>query len=419
LRNVVFTGIGTVSPIGLGRYAFWHSLMEGVSGVRPLPQMADSNLPSRIGGQVVDFEPKEFVRPRKSLKVMSREIQLAFAAAELAWQDAGLGEHATDPERFGVICGCDMLYSDLAEMAPVYLACMPQGAFDFARWGTHGKAELFPLWMLKFLPNMPACHISIARDARGPCNSILLAEVSSLVAVLEGAAAIRRGVADMMLVGGVGTRLHPTSLVWRGDANVSHRNEDPAAACRPFDASRDGQVNGEGAALLVLESEEHAHRRGARPLARLVGGGNCFESPDAEGRVTGRGIRRSIGHALEAAGWKASDVGHVNAHGLSTREDDAVEAQAIAALLGDVPVTAPKSYFGNLGAGTGTMELAASILALGEGVVPPTLNYDTPDPACPVQVVAGEPRPVGLRTAISVNQARMGQAVALAIERSE
>jgi 3-oxoacyl-[acyl-carrier-protein] synthase II len=375
LRNVVFTGIGIVSPIGVGRDAFWTSLLKGASGIRPLPEFADSNLPSRIGGQVVDFDPKEYVRPRKSLKVMSREIQFAYAAADLAWQDARLGEGAVDPDRVGVICGCDMLYSDYSEIVPVYKASMEQGNFDFARWGTRGMEELFPLWMLKFLPNMPACHISIARDARGPCNSIILGEVSSLLAVMEGAAAISRGLADIMVVGGVGTRLHPTSLVWRGDANVSHRNDEPEKACRPFDANRDGQVNSEGAALLILEGEGHAHRRGAEPLARLAGAGTCFEPTNTKGRVTGRGIRRSIELALESAGWQAGNVGHVNAHGLSTSEDDAIEAMSINSMLSDVPVTAPKSYFGNVGAGTGAMELAVSILALHNGLVPPTLNY--------------------------------------------
>jgi 3-oxoacyl-[acyl-carrier-protein] synthase II len=417
LRNVVFTGIGIVSPIGVGRAAFWGSLQERASGIRVLPDFADSCLPSRIGGRIVDFEPKAYVRPRKSLKVMSREIQFAYAAADLAWQDAGMGNVAADPDRVGVICGCDMLYSDYAEIAPVYQACMQQGSFKYALWGTVGMEELFPLWMLKFLPNMPACHISISRDARGPCNSILLGEASSLLAINESAAAIGRGLADVMITGGVGTRLHPTALVWRGDAKVSHRNDDPAAACRPFDADRDGQVNSEGAALFILESEEHARRRGAEPLARFAGFGNCFETPDESGRVTGRGIRRSIEHALQAAGWQSGDVGHVNANGLSTREDDTIEAKAIASVLGDVPVTAPKSFFGNVGAGTGAMELAASILALAEGFVPPTLNYQTPDPACPVHVIAGEHRPVGVTTAISLNQARLGQAVAIAIER--
>jgi 3-oxoacyl-[acyl-carrier-protein] synthase II len=415
LGDVVFTGIGIVSPIGIGRSAFWEHLQEGRSGVRRLVGVGAGALPSQIGGQVVDFEPKAYVRPRKSLKVMSSEIQFAFAAADLAWQDAGLGDQSADPERVGVICGCDTLYSDIRELVPVYRSCLADGTFEFDRWGTHGMDQLHPLWMLKFLPNMPACHISISKDARGPCNTIVLGEVSSLLAILEGAAAIRRGLADVVLVGGVGSRLQPSSLVWRGDANVSHYNDRPEAACRPFDSRRDGMVNAEGAALFVLESEPHARGRGARPLARLAGSGNCFEVPDAEGRVAGRAIRRSIEQALRRAGWQPSDVGHVNAHGLSTPDDDRIEAQAIRDSLGDVPVTALKSYFGNVGAGTGAMELAASLLGFLEGTVPRTLNYEEPDPDCPIDVIAGEPRPVRTATTIALNQARLGQAVAVAV----
>lgn len=417
MRDVVFTGIGIVSPVGIGRVAFWNSLLEGTSGVRTLVGLGENSLPSGFGGQIVDFEPKEYVRPRKSLKVMSREIQFAYAAADLAWQDAGLGEHAVDPERVGVICGCDTLYSDIRELVPVYKACMPEGGFRFDRWGTHGIEELFPLWMLKFLPNMAASHISISRDARGPCNAVVLGEVSSLLAVIEGAAAIRRGLADVMLVGAVGSRLQPSALVWRGDANVSHRQDDPAAACRPFDAGRDGMVNAEGAAVFVLESEQHARGRGGDVLARLAGSGNSFRKPAGRLGVTGEAIGHSISQALDAAGWRPDEVGHVNAHGLSTRDDDATEAHAIQQILGDVPVTAPKSYFGNVGAGSGAIELAASILALREGRIPPTLNYEQSDPECPVQVIAGAPKPVEVPTVVALNQTRLGQAVAVAVAR--
>jgi 3-oxoacyl-[acyl-carrier-protein] synthase II len=415
LRDVVFTGIGIVSPIGIGRDSFWQNLQEGNSGVRRLAGVGADVLPSQIGGQIVDFEPKAYVRPRKSLKVMSREIQFAYAAADLAWKDAGLGDEPPDPERVGVVCGCDTLYSDINELVPVYRSCMAEGEFQYDRWGTHGLEELSPLWMLKFLPNMPASHISISRDARGPCNAIVLGEVSSLLAILEGAAAIRRGLADIMLVGGVGSRLQPSSLVWRGDANVSHCNERPEAACRPFDAGRDGMVNSEGAAIFVLESGDHARGRGAHIFARLAGWGNCFETPDSEGRVQGRAIRRSIAQALRRADWQSGEVGHVNAHGLSTPNDDPIEAQAIRDTLGEVPVTALKSYFGNVGGGTGAMELAASILGFAQGLVPMTLNYEVPDPACPVEVIAGQPRPVKTPTVLALNQARLGQAVAVAV----
>ena len=191
---------------------------------------------------------------------------------------------------------------------------------------------------------------------------------------------IRRGQADVMIAGGTGARLNMTDTMWHRGARMACKTDDPATVCRPFDRGRSGMVYGEGAAQFVLETREHAARRGARPLARVVGAA-CRCEPSAHGQQpTGDAIGRAIVAALELAGLEPADVGHVNAHGNSTLEDDAAEAQAIRRTLGDVPVTAPKSFFGNLGSGSGAVELAVSLLAIEQGVVPPTLNYETPDP---------------------------------------
>ncbi|MGH7192001.1 MAG: beta-ketoacyl synthase N-terminal-like domain-containing protein, partial [Candidatus Saccharimonadales bacterium] len=196
---------------------------------------------------------------------------------------------------------------------------------------------------------------------------------------------------------------------------VSRREDDASNVSRPFDAHRDGFVNGEGAGALVLENRRHAEARGANILARVAGSGGSFE-PGANGKpVQGDATRRAISGALRSSGLAASDLGHVNAHGLSTVADDRAEAQAIRALLGDVPVTAPKSFFGNLGAGTGAVELAVSVLALDAGEVPVTLNYDQPDPACPVNVIHGKPLTGGPPAALILNQSLMGQSVAVII----
>ena len=414
-RDIVITGLGVVSPIGIGSAAFWEALVAGQSGIRPVDRFDASSLRVRFGGQIPDFDPRQYVRPRKSLKVMSREIQLGFAAADLAVTEAGLGPGTVEPERFGVVFGSDMIYAELEDLEQTYRRSARDGQFDFLLWSEAIHEELHPLWLLKHLPNMAASHIAIAHDARGPNNSIVLGDVSSLLAIAEAASVIRRGWADVMLAGGTGCRLHPSALVARGDSLLSHRADDFQAACRPFDRDRDGLVNGEGAGTIVLEAREHAERRGATIRGELLATASRCE-PGAHHRgLSGRSLRQAIQSACDAAGLEAGAVGHVNAHGVSTVEMDRVEAGAIAAELGDVPVTAPKSSFGHLGAGGGTVELVASLLGLERGLVPATLNYQTPDPECPVNVVHGTPLADRPPTAVKVNLSTTGQAVAVVV----
>ena len=414
-REVVITGVGVVSPIGIGREAFAASLAAGRSGVRRLDLFVDSDLPAPIGAEVRDFDPKLYVRPRKSLKVMSRDIQFGFAAADLACADAKLRDHPLDPDRLGVVFGADLMPCELEELIPAFRGCLVEGKFDFARWGPSAMTDLFPLWMLKYLPNMPACHIGIAQDARGPNNSLTHGDVSSLSAVAEAMRVIERGQADVMIAGGAGSRIHPVLLVGRGGYDPACRHEDPAAACRPFDARRHGIVCGEGAGAFILESRRYAAARGAPILARILGYAARFE-PSRNGRpLRGSAIRAAIAGALRDARLTAADIGHVNANGLSTIHDDRIEAQAIREVLGEVPVTAPKSYFGNLGAGSGAVEMAASLLAIEHGLVPPTLNYEHPDPECPVNVICGRPLATDRRTALVLNHSRQGQSVAVVL----
>jgi 3-oxoacyl-[acyl-carrier-protein] synthase II len=413
--EIVITGVGVVSPIGIGLEAFWGALLAGESGIRPMNLFDASALSVRFGGQIADFDPRQLVRPRKSLKVMSREMQIGFAAADLALGDAGIEPGAADPQRCGVVFGADMIYAGLEDLERAYRQARANGRFDYHRFAGSIHEEVHPLWLLKHLPNMTASHIAIAHDARGPNNTIVLGDVSGLLAVTEAASLIRRGWADVMIAGGTGCRLHPTALVARGDAQLSHRGDDCRRACRPFDRDRDGFVNGEGAAALVLESRRRAEARGARIRARILAATSRCEPAVVRGGVTGTGLRQAIRATCEAAGLAARDVGHVNAHGMSSIDMDRIEAAALRAEFGDVPVTAPKSLFGNLGAGGGTVELAAAVLAVERGLVPATLNYESPDPACPVAVVHGPPLAGRPATAVAVNFCSTGQAVAVAI----
>jgi 3-oxoacyl-[acyl-carrier-protein] synthase II len=415
MRDVVITGLGIVCPIGVGAEATWASIESRRSGVRATPEMVAAGLPIPIAGDVADFDPKEFVKPRKSLKIMSRETQLGFAAAEMAWADARLDDAQLDPDRLGVTSGSNMFCPELPELAAACHATDSGGGkFDFSRWGNEGLREVFPLWLLKYLPNMAPAHLSIARDARGPSNSIVAGETSGLLAIIEAADVVARGHADVMLAGGASSTIGWMDLMWHAGARLSRRVEEPEKACRPFDADRDGAVGAEGAAICVLETPEHARLRGQRPLARIAGYGRRYEAATVSYKPSGRSIAQAIEAALQMAGAAPEDIGHVSAHGLSTELDDRIEAEAIRATLGDAPVTAAKSFFGNIGAAGGAVELAVSLLGLQRGLVASTLNYETPDPKCPVNVVA-ELSPATAPTVLKLSHRTTGQAVSLLV----
>jgi 3-oxoacyl-[acyl-carrier-protein] synthase II len=421
-QDIVVTGVGVVSPIGIGKDAFWAALREGRSGVRRFDMPVGPDAPPPIGGQVVDFDPRQYVRPRKSIKVMSRDIQLAFAAADMACTDAGLPQRPVDPERLGVVFGAGVIPCELDELARTCRTAAVDGHGDLRRWGPAAMAEMYPLWMLKYLPNMPACHIGIGQDARGPNNSITLGDVSSLSALAEGVRVLERDQADALIVGGVGAQLYPGQWTRGPMLGMSRRGDDPAAACRPFDASRDGIVNGEGSAAFFFEPRPLAEKRGAVPLARVLGYAGVFEPlrRQRSGNVAtndrlGNAIRRAILAALHDADVSAADVGLVVAHGLGAIDDDRFEARAIRDTLGDVPVTAPKSYFGHLGTAAGALETAVAVMAIQHGLIPPTLNYEHPDPQCPVNVIHGQPAVLSKPVAIIVSYSFHGQTVAVVL----
>lgn len=416
MPEVVVTGLGIVCPIGIGADAVWASIEAGRSGVRRVPEMLEAELPIPIAGDVADFDPKEFVKPRKSLKVMSRETQLGFTASEMAWLDAGLEGANVDPDRLGVTSGSNMFCPEMPELAAAcHASDSGDGIFDFNRWGNTGLREVFPLWLLKYLPNMAPAHVSIAHDARGPSNSIVAGDVSGLLALIEAADVVARGHADVMLAGGASSTIGWMDLIWHAGARLSQRIDEPTRACRPFDADRDGMVGGEGAAMFVLETREHAEARGAEPLARIAGYGRRYEPATTSYRPTGQSIAQAIEAAVAMAGVAKESIGQVSAHGLSTELDDRIEAGAIRRTLDDVPVTALKSYMGNIGAACGAVELAITLLGLQRGKVAATLNYETPDPKCPVNV-ATELGAARSPLALLLNHRTTGQAVSLLVE---
>ncbi|MCI0461544.1 MAG: beta-ketoacyl-[acyl-carrier-protein] synthase family protein [Gemmataceae bacterium] len=390
-RRTVLTGAGIINPLGLNTASFWEGLRAGHSGVKAITAFDASALTTRIAAAVNGFDAKNYLakQARKSLRVMARTIQLAVAAAQLALDDARADTTKLDPTRFGVEFGSGLLATELEDIAPaaqLSANCKP-GVVDLEKWGEQGLANIAPLWMLKYLPNMLACHVSVLHNAQGPNNSITESDVASLLALGEAYRIIRRDQADFFLVGGADSKVNPLSMVRQClFSPLSRRNDAPEKASRPFDRRRDGLVVGEGAGVVVLEELEHARQRGARIYAEMVGFGAAFDRGH-----TGKGLARAIRTALEQAGVGPEDLDHVNAHGLSTPQADAWEARGLQEVFGNcarpVPVFAAKSYFGNLGAGSDVTELSASLLGVHHGVVPKTLNYEEPDPGCPVRVL--------------------------------
>lgn len=433
-RRVVITGMGLVSPLGNSPAALWEALAAGRSGVDFLTQLPQLEDRVTFGGEARDFTGAiddfgELTKPmkktiRKALKVMCRETMMAIAVAQQAVADAGFAETPVDPERSGVVFGSDYMLSPPEDFSEGMVKCgAREGDFQFSQWGEDGLGEMSPLWMLKYLPNMPASHIAIVNDLRGPNNSLTLREVAGLSAIREAAQTIERGHADCMITGATGTRLHSFKTLHAiQTGELAHTQCQPAQASRPFDANRTGMVIGEGAGAIVLEELQSARDRGATIYGEVVGTGS---STVADANLVGRrdqALANAARSALAEAGISSDRLGHVNAHGLATKQCDADEARALTSVLGEsskkVPVVAAKSYFGNLGAGSGVVELIASTLALGQGRLFRTLNYETPDPEGELAVTQQDDLPAG-ESFLKLAVTPQAQAAAIVVARCE
>ena len=416
LSDIVITGLGVVTPIGIGRQEFWSSLEVGRCGIEQLFEPSDATSPLIVGATLKDFDAKQYVTPRKALKVMAIELQTAFAASKLAWQDAGLGDGQVDPDRVGVVFGAETFSGEYVDLVDAVKSCSPDGRMHFELWGDNFLKKIQPLWMLKSLPNMPACHVGIAVDARGPNNTIVMDEVGGLLALQEAAMIIQRGAADMMVVGSTGNRIAPSRLTYRQPGFYDIQQNQDYPYCMPYDARRHGLVPGEGAGAIVIESRDHAARRGAKPIARLAGWASRFRAPPTRLQGSQVSIAAAATAAMSDAGITASALAHTAGQGFSHPVLDATEAQALAPIIGHVPVVAYSSYFGQLGGGGGIVELVASILSLSAGSTLPTLGYAQPDPACPIRVLKHAHPIDEQRYALKLNFTPNGAAAAVVIE---
>jgi 3-oxoacyl-[acyl-carrier-protein] synthase II len=435
-RRVAITGMGLICPLGSTKEALWEALSQGRSAVGPLAAREAEALSVRVAAEAKQFtadandfgplEKEQKKQIRKALRVMCRECQMGVAVAQLALADAGLSQDKIDPDRIGVSYGTDYMLTLPDEFNEGIRTCVNgSGKFDFSRWGLEGLPKMSPLWLLKYLPNMPASHVAIFNDLRGPSNSLTLREAGSNLAIGEAFHIIRRGHADAMVCGATGTRLHTMKLMHTvTQEEVAAGNGDPAKVSRPFDQKRSGMVLGEGAAAIIIEELDRAAARGATIYGEIVAASSRAAADVTSGsRMVARrkvALLNTMRALLQDSGCRPEEIDHLHAHGLSTRSCDAEEAQAIAEAFGPraatLPVVAAKSYFGNLGAGSGMVELIASLLAMRGGTLFPTLNYETPDAECPIRVVHDHSTLAGKRF-INVNVTPQGQASGLLVQQ--
>jgi 3-oxoacyl-[acyl-carrier-protein] synthase II len=433
-RRVAITGLGVVTAGGVGIEPFWEALASGRSCVREIDLFDASKFPSRVAGQLEDFSARKFVPKsyRKSVKVMARDIEIAVAAADLAFRDAGITTRGIDPDnadvdsgRLGCNIGAGLICTDLDELGMAVNTAVTDGHFDMRLWGESGMNNLTPLWLLKYLPNMLSCHVTIIHGAEGPSNCITCGDASGHMAVGESTRVIERGAADVVVAGGAESKVNCMNLMRHtllGRACTSS-NDDPPAACRPFDAAHDGTAVGEGGGLLILEELDRARSRGAEPYAEVVGfGGACDpEGMDVTRRSAG-GLGSAARKALADAGIAPADVDLVVAHGTGVPEEDLCEARAWREALGDAAgdtrFAAVTGAVGSLFAGAGGVQLATAAMAIRSQTVPPTVNFTVPAEGCELGL-SDSSRSADIRYVLTGAFSVGGQSAACVLKRVE
>ena len=393
MRRVVVTGIGVISALGTGVEKNWNALLQGKSGVDRITRFDASELPTQIAGEVKDFNAEEFI-DKKEIKKMDLFIQYALAAAEMAMQDSALVINEENAERVGVLVG-----SGLGGLPTIekYHDALAEG----------GYKKVSPFFIPMLIINLAPGQISIRYGAKGPNFSVVSACAAGTHAIGEAYHVIRRGDADAMITGGAESTITPLSIAgFNAMKALSTRNDDPQGASRPFDKDRDGFVMGEGAGILVLEEYEGAKARGAKIYAEVVGYGLTGDAYHLTAPAPeGEGAARCMKMALKGARLNPEEVDYINAHGTSTPFNDYYETLAIKSALGahsrKVMVSSTKGMTGHALGAAGGIEAVFSLLAMDRGVVPPTINYHTPDPDCDLDYVPNTARQATVNVALS------------------
>ncbi|MBN2446229.1 MAG: beta-ketoacyl-[acyl-carrier-protein] synthase family protein [Phycisphaerae bacterium] len=410
-RRVVITGMGWVTPLGTEIEAVWQRLLKGDSGINLITIFDARTYPTTFAAEVTDFNLRDFLGDHHAAhQTCSRNAGFALAAAEMAWRSAGFTNGSqVDPEMVGVYLGAGEGPIDFDNFAAAALAGWDpeERNLNTKRWAEVAYERLDAVREFEQDPNCAAGHIACRFNAQGPNLNTLTACAASTQALGEASRLIRRGDADVMISGGAHSMIHPLGVTgFNRLTALSERNDEFASASRPFDVTRDGFVLGEGAGILILEEYELAKQRGAKILAEIIGYGSTADAF----RVTdmhegGRGATAAMQAALADAGVEPSDIDYISAHGTSTEENDKIESLAIGQVFGErarnVPVSSVKSMFGHLIAGAGAVELITCVLAIRDGIIPPTTNYKHPDPNCPLDYVPNKPRQAMLKTVLS------------------
>jgi len=433
MRRVVVTGIGIISPIGIGTKAYWENLTAGQCGIKRIAMYDPSGFPSQIAGEVPGYKINDFVPKsyRKATKVMARDIELAVIAADDAFKDSGLQSKAyTDAptirsERFGCNIGAGLISVDLAELTGAMVAARSgdnPNTLDLKKWGNQGMQQLTPLWLLKYLPNMLACHVTIIHELKGPSNTITCADASSQLAVGEAFRTIQRGDADLAICGGAETKVVPMNLLRQTLLKrvTTEHNGTPDQAVRPFDEAATGTAVAEGGGLLILEDYEHAKARGAMIYCELVGFGASQDTysvtePDPKGHSYGRAIQK----ALAEANLPPTAVDLMVPCGLGIASHDRAELAGLHTVFGGglerVPMTTIKAQVGNMAAGSG-VDAATAALSVHHGVIPPARNTTRPIDGLKLNTVP-ESRQAKVDVAVSSVYSLGGQNAALVFKK--
>ena len=408
-RRVVVTGVGLVCALGIGTEESWKNLVAGVSGVGPITNFDATGFDCKIAGEVKNFDPFLWIE-KKELKKMGRFIQVALAGADFAIRMSGWKPEQSDLDEVGVYVSSGIGGFDIIEREHIKLI---QG----------GPNRISPFFIPSAIVNLASGHISIRYGARGPNSATATACSASAHAIGDSFKIIERGAAEMMICGGTEATITPMGI--GGFASMkalSTRNDDPAHASRPFDAGRDGFVVGEGAGILILESLEHAQKRGAPILAEIVGYGMSGDAYHiTQPAEDGGGAFRVMRAAIKDAGITADDISYVNAHGTSTPLGDVIETRAMKRLFGErakkVAISSTKSMTGHLLGGAGGLEAGISVLSLRDQIVPPTINQETPDPECDLDYVPNVARKTSVEYALSNSFGFGGTNAALIFKR--
>ena len=431
-HRVVITGLGAISPLGMNTQDLWNGLCEGRCGIDTIKAFDPVGFTCKIAGEVPEFKIQKFLPKshRKATKLMCRDIKLAIIAANQAFENSRLVTRATDPDNINidpagtaVNIGAAVICCDLEELSPAVAKSIADGKFDIRKWGADGLEALTPLWLLKYLPNMPACHIAIIHDIQGPNNSITCGEASAHLAIGEAAQIIARGDADIALAGGCDGKVNPIMMLRQCLLNraTTENNDNPDSSLRPFDSQAKGSVFGEGAGMIILENIDNAKKRRANIYAEIVGVGSSNNLSGVYQRLEddGKGIQIAIENAIQDARITPDEIDLIIPHGTGILADDKAEATAIGNALGPAAEKAlcwpTKSMLSNTGAASGALDIIAAAKAICKGTVPAAKNCQTRADGCKLNITT-QTQQKNIRHALCCGYTFGGQTAALIIK---